>query len=249
MGRFFNREAALVATGLLVTSVAVGLIAGLAPWIVAVITFVVMALLHWPLTVSFQRWALESYLEHGRLGRALDLAIEIRDSAVIRSDRAKAVLDVAFVHFARGDYEHALENLNKVVPASLKSATKAVVDASTGYALGYLGRELTRAEQLIQSSISAFPQEPLFGFFLAVVRLKQGKLADAKNLILKSLEAVPDPELPHPGERAYVLANVLTGLGDKAGARAQLEKAAATRGHFSELARSELLPCRGWASS
>ena len=53
MGRFFNREAALVAAGLLVAGMAVGLIAGLKPWQVVAVTVGIVALLHWPLTLSF----------------------------------------------------------------------------------------------------------------------------------------------------------------------------------------------------
>ncbi|MBI5547271.1 MAG: hypothetical protein HY901_25600 [Deltaproteobacteria bacterium] len=240
MGRFFNREAAAVAAGLLVAGVAVGLIAGLKPWVVVAIAVGLVALLHWPVTLSFQSWILEYYVGHGNLQRALELAIEIRDSAMIRREREKAHINVAFVHLARADYEHALQNLNPVVTSSLKPATKAVVDATTGYALAYLERDLGRAETLIQSSIASVPTEPLFGFFLAVVRLKQNRLQEAKSLILESLEAEPDPKLPNPGERQYVLAKVLEALGDGAGAKAQLEKASAMRGHFAQLAAQEL---------
>jgi tetratricopeptide (TPR) repeat protein len=240
MGRFFNREAAVVAVGLLIAGVAVGLIAGLKPWVVVATTAGIVALLHWPVTLSFQSWVLEYYVEHGKLTRALELAIEIRDSSMIRREREKAHIDVAFVHFARGDYEHALQNLNKVVPSTLKPATKAVVEASTGYALAWLERELPRAEELVQRAITGFPQEPLFGFFLALVRYKQGRFADAKELVLKSLEAEPDPKLPHPGERSYVLALTLKALGDAEGARQALEKAKATHGRFAELAAKDL---------
>lgn len=242
MGRFFNREAAMVAVGLLLAGLAVGFIAGLKPWMVAAITVGVVALLHWPLTLSFQAWALEYYLEHGKLERALQLAMEVRDSSMTRREREKACIDVAFVHFARGDYEHALQNLNKVVPSNLKRTTKAVVEASTGYALAYLERELPRAEGLIQGAMASVPQEPLFGFFLSVVRLKQRRFAEARELIGKSLETEPDLKLPHPGERPYILAQVLKGLGDEAAARAELEKAKATRGRFAELAARELAP-------
>ena len=242
MGRFFNRAAALVAAGLLVAGVGVGLLSGFAPWLVVTVAVGGVALLHWPLTLWFQGWVLEYYTEHGKLTRALELAIEIRDSSMIRREREKAHIDVAFVHFARGDYEHALQNLNKVVTSKLKPATKAVVDASAGYALAWLDRDLPRAEQLIEGAMKEFAQEPLFGFFLAVVRLKQKRLSDAKDLIQKSLAAEPDPKLPHPGERSYVLAQVLKGLGDEAGAKAELEKARLARGRFGELAAKELAP-------
>ena len=240
MGRFFNREAAVVAAGLLGVSVAAGLVAGFKPWLVAATAAGALAVLHWPLTLSFQSWVLERYLERGQLERALELAIQVRDSSMTRRERNKGCLDVAFVHFARGDYEHALQNLTKVTTSSLKSATKAVVEASIGYALAYLERDLARAEQLVRSSIAGCPQEPLFGFFLAVVRLKQGRLVEARDLVQASLQAEPDLKLPHPGERPYVLAQTLRGLGDAEGARAQLEKARAMRGRFAQLADREL---------
>jgi len=240
MGRFFNREAAVVALGLLISAAVVCLASGLALWQVAAVSVGAVALGHWPLTLWFQGWVLEFYMEHGQLKRALELAIEIRDSSMIRREREKAHIDVAFVHFARGDFEHALQNLNKVVTSKLKPATKAVVEATTGYALAWLERDLPRAEQLIESGMKQFAQEPLFGFFLAVVRFKQKRLAESRDLILKSLEAEPDLKLPHPGERPYVLAQVLKALGDAAGAKAQLEKARGMRGRFGELATQEL---------
>lgn len=240
MGRFFNREAGMVALSLLVAGVAVGLVAGLKPWLVVAVTVGVVAILHWPLTLSFQSWVLEYYVEHQKLQRALELAIEIRDSAMIRREREKAHIDVAFVHFARGDYEHALQNLNKVVTSSLKPATRAVVDGSTAYGLAWLERDLPRAEELAQKSIAAFPTEPLFGYFLGLVRFKQKRFAEAKELIAKSLEGEPDVKQPHPGERPYVLALTLKELGDKDAAKASLERAKAANGRFAELAAKEL---------
>jgi len=246
MGRFFNREAALVAGGLLVAGVAIGLLAGLKPWLVAVVTVGLVALLHWPLTLAFQSWMLEVYTEHGRLQRALDLALQIRDSATLRRERHKAYVDVAFVHLARGDYEHALQNLSKVIVSSLKPATRAVVEGSTAYALAWLERDLSRADELAQRSVAAFPSEPLFGFFLGLVRFKEGRLAEAQELVSKSLETEPDPKLPHPGERTYVLAQVQSALGERDAARASLEKARGARGRFGELAAKELA---SWPSS
>jgi len=51
-----------------------------------------------------------------------------------------------------------------------------------------------------------------------------------------------DPSLkdPHPGERPYVLAQVLKAMGDAAGAKAELEKARAVPGRFADLAAKEL---------
>ncbi|HEY3447564.1 MAG TPA: hypothetical protein VGK67_14515 [Myxococcales bacterium] len=240
MGRFFNREAAMVACGLLVAGVAVGLIAGLKPWLVVAVTVGIVAILHWPLTISFQSWVLEYYSEHQKLDRALQLAIEIRDSAMSRREREKAYLDVAFVHCARGDFEHALQNLNKIVSSSLKPVMRAVVEGSTAYTLAWLERDLPRADELAQRSAAAFPSEHLFGYFVGLVRFKQKRLSEAKDLIQKSLNEGPDLAEPYPGERPYVLAQVLKGLGEAEAAKAALEKARGTHGRFAELAAKEL---------
>lgn len=240
MGRFFNREAGMVALALLLTGLGISLLAGLEPWLVGAVTAGIVALFHWPVTLWFQNWILGFYTEHDRTDRALELAIQIRDSSVLRRDRENALLQVAFIHCARGTYPHALENLNRIVTSSLKPMTKTVVEATTAYTLAWLERDLPRAEALIQSSIKAFPQEPLFGFFLGLVRFKQNRHAEAKELILKSLQEDPSPKDPHPGERPYVLAQVLKALGDTAGAKAELEKAKAIKGRFGELAAKEL---------
>ncbi len=240
MGRFFNREAGVVALSLLVAGLAVGLLAELRPWLVAVVSVAVVAILHWPLTITFQRWALEYYSDHGKLQRALELAIEIRESAVTRSERDKAYFDVGLVHVARGDYEKALDNLRKPVLTNQKPLTRALVEAVTGYCLAWLGRDLEKAEPLIKGAIKAAPQEPLFGYFLGLLRYKQGLLAEARSLIEKSLADEPDLKMPYPGERPFVLAQVLKGLGQAAEMTAQLEKAKAAGGRFGEMAAREL---------
>lgn len=240
MSRFFNREAGFVALGLLAAGLTIGLLAGLRPWLVAAVAVGVVALLHFPATLAVQSWLLEFYVEHGKLQRALELAVEIRDSAITRSEREKAVLDVAFVHLARADYEHALQNLQRVIGSSLKPATKAVVAATTGYSLAHLDRELERAEALIESARRSAPQEGLFVYFLGLARYRQNRLADARDLINRSLVAEPDPKLPYPGERAYILAQVLKGLGEAEAARTELQRARSAGGRFGELAAREL---------
>ena len=240
MGRFFNREAALVALSLLVAGVAIGLTAGLRPWIVAAVSVGLVAVLHWPLTMAFQGWVLEFYVEHNKLERALGLALEIRDSSVLRRERQKAMIDVALVHLARGDYDNAIKNLRGVVTTTEMAATKAVVNGSWGYSLAHLGRDLEQAEELIQSALRSAPEEPLFGYFLGLLRFKQGRLAEAKELMEKSIAEEPDPKLPYPGERSYVLAQVLEALGDAGAARAELEKAKAIAGRFGEMAARKL---------
>jgi len=240
MGRFFNREAAVVAVSLAVAGVAIGLLAGLTAWLVVAVTVGMVAVLHWPLTMAFQSFILEFYVERQMLPRALELAIEIRDSSVVRSQRQKATLDVAFVHLARGDFENALKNLRQVIPNAGNPKMKAVIEGTHAYTLAHLGRDLDQAEERVRSALSACPGEVLFEYFLALIRFRQGRLAEAKEGIEKTLEKEKDPTLPYPGERAYVLGLVLKGLGDAVGAKASFEKASKAKSHFGTLAAQEL---------
>src|SRR5690606_29854021 len=133
---------AVVAAVLLLTTIAIGLLSDLEPWIIAASTAAAVALLHWPLTIWFQEQAIEFYTKHGRSQRALELAVEIRDSAMTRRERDKATIDLALLHLERGDSDSARRNLRRIVTTNLKPVMKAVVDGNIGYALGHLGREL-----------------------------------------------------------------------------------------------------------
>lgn len=241
MGRFFNREAAFVAVALVLAASGVGVLAGLRPSFVAAMSAATVLLLHWPLTIGFQDRVLSYYLEHEKFDRALALAIEIRDSAVVRSERDRAHLNVAFVHLARGKYELALESLRKVVTQKGKPAFKNIVDASTAYCLAHLERELATADSLLDDVLKGEgPTDPLFGYIQGLLRAKQGRLSEARELIEKSLAEEGDLTLPYPGERPYVLAQVLGKLGETQAARAQLAKAKEQAGRFGELAAKEL---------
>ncbi len=225
MGRFFNREAALVALSLLIAGIALALALDVPIWAKVVIPIAVLAILHWPLTIAAQEKMLETYTERGHYARALELALAIRDSSPDRQSRQRAALNVAFVHMARGDYENALNNLRGIVTTSEHAALKAVVEGTTGYCLAQLGRDLPEAERLILASLQAQPEEAIFVTFLAIVRLRQGNFAEAEKLLEKSLALDPDPKIPHPGERAYLMALALEGQGEAAKAEAQLKMA------------------------
>lgn len=240
MGRFFNREAALVALALLAVGIASALCLDVPIWAKVVIPIAVLAILHWPVTIATQEQILEAYTERGLYDRALALALDIRESSPDRKTRQRASLNVAFVHMARGDYESALRNLRAIVVVTEQAVFKAVVNASTGYCLAQLDRELSEAEQLIQSSLRAQPEEAIFVTFLALVRLKQGNFAEAKRLLDRSFALDPDPKLPHPGERAYMMALALEGLGEMASANEQLKIAECSCGLFGRKASEKL---------
>lgn len=223
MGRFFNREAAFVALALLAVGVASALYLDVPIWAKVVIPVAVLAILHWPVTIATQERILEAYTERGLYDRALALALDIRESSPDRKTRQRASLNVAFVHMARGDYENALKNLRTIVVATEQAVFKAVVDGATGYCLAQLDRDLPEAERLVLSSLRAQPEEAIFVSFLALVRLKQGNFAEARQFLEKSFALDPDPALPHPGERAYMMALALEGLGERAKSREQLK--------------------------
>lgn len=240
MGRFFNREAGIVAISIFVVAIGVALLAEARPWVVAASAVAAVGLVHWPMTLWFQDWIITYYVEKKDYDNAVRLGLTVRDSAMTRSERVKATIDLALVHIARFDYENAAANLRRVVPAQLKPVIKAVVDGNLGYCLAHLDRDLDQAEEYIQAAIKNAPQEPLFTYFLGLVRMKQARPAEARDLIADSLKREPDTDLPCPGERAWAMAQVLKALGDAPAARAELEKAKTKGSRFGELAAKEL---------
>lgn len=225
MGRFFNREAAGVALCLLVISGLVAVFVEVPIWAKVVIPIATLAILHWPVTIFAQEHILNFYTERGHHDRALALALDIRDSSLDRRSRQRASLNVAFVHMARGDYENALKNLRTIVTTSEYPALKSVVDGTTGYCLAHLGRDLPEAERSIQASLKLQPDGAVFVTFLALVRLKQGHFKEAEELLEKSFALDPNPKLPHPGERAFMKALILEGLGETEKSLDQLKRA------------------------
>ncbi|MDR0965362.1 MAG: tetratricopeptide repeat protein [Myxococcales bacterium] len=240
MGRFFNREAAVVALILLVAGVAVALLVDVQLWIKLLIPLATLAILHWPMTILSQEKFLSFYIDHGRYARALDLALAIRESSPDRRSRQRASLSVAFVQMASGDYENALKNLRTIVATKEQVALKSVVGGTTGYCLAQLGRDLPEAERLIKASLATQPEEGIFVTFLALVRLQQGRFVEAGELLDKSLALEPDPKLPHLGERSYMKALVFEGLGDLAKRDEQLRLAPNERFLFGRKAREKL---------
>lgn len=240
MGRFFNREAAIVALALLVVGVVCALFVEVPVWAKVAIPVTVLAVLHWPLTISFQDWILEVYTERGCFDRALTLALAIREAAMDRKSRQRAALNVAFVHMARGDYANALANLRTIVVTSEQAAYKAVIDGLTGYCFAQQGGDLVEAERLVQSSLAAQPEEANFVTFLSLIRLKQGRYEEARALLEKSIALDPDPKDPHPGERAYMMGLILERLGETANARKHLEQASRAGCFFGRKAAEHL---------
>jgi tetratricopeptide (TPR) repeat protein len=238
MGRYFNRESALVAVGLLVVTLPVLLFVGQldAPK-AAGLSVLITLLLFFPLATVFQDHLIEWYAESGRIDRALDLALSIRDSAPNQRFRNRASVDVALIQLLRRDYQNALNNLESVKLSLLtQPEARAVVEGHLAYCLAHKDQQLERAEELARSAAKAVASEPIFGYFVGLVLYKAGKLAEAEAEIAKSIEANPDPKLPFPGERAYHLALVRKALGkDVAAPR---DQAVAAGGAYAELAKA-----------
>ena len=246
MGRFFNREAGCGALLLLLVGLVAALSFDVPIWAKVVIPVGVLAVFHWPLAIFAQDKFLEFYIERGFYDRALALALDIRESSLDRRSRQQAALNVAFVHMARGDYENALKNLRTIVTTKEHAALRSVVEGTMGYCLAQLGRDLPEAERLITASVQAQPKESIFTAFLALLRFRQGELAEAGALLDKSLALDPDPRLPHPGERAYLRALIDEGQGEQIRAEAQLRLAEQVGGrcHFGKLAAERLAALR-----
>jgi len=237
MARYFNLESGLLLVVLLAVAAGVAVALGL-DWPKALALGLAVAMLTgFPLAAALQDKLLEVYAKRGKLDRALDLAIAIRNSAPNGRLRNRAQVDLALLQLLRRDYEHALANLSAVKQALVSSdPARAVVRGHMAYCLAHLSRELPRAEELARDAVKAAPDEPIFAYFLGLTLLQQGRAAEAEPLIAESLEKNPDAAEPFPGERHWALARARAELGqDAEPARSQ---AIAAGGHFAEQARS-----------
>ena len=242
MGRFFNREAGVVALVLLMAGTAAALALDVPIWAKFAIPAGTLALLHWVLTPWAQEKFLEFYTGSFRYESALRLALDIREAAMERQSRQSADLNVAFVQMACGRYELALKRLRTIITTREHPITKSIVDGITGYCLAYLGTDLAEAEKLISSSLETQPEEGTFVVFLALLRLRQGRFEEAKLLLEKSAALDSDPDLPHAGERQYLMAHALAGMGETARAQELLNQVAQgnPKSHFTILAKQGL---------
>lgn len=242
MGRFFNREAGLVALVLLLVGTAAALALDVPVWAKFAIPAGVLALLHWVVTPWAQERILEFYTESFRYESALRLAMDIREAAMDRQTRQSADLNVAFVQMACGHYDLALKRLRTIITTREQPITKSIVEGITGYCMAYLGTDLAEAEKLISASIATQPEEGTFVVFLALLRLRQGRFEEAKLLLEKSVALDGDPDLPHAGERQYLMAHALAGMGETARSQEALNQAAQgnPRSHFTMLAKQGL---------
>lgn len=242
MGRFFNREAGVVALVLLLAGVAAAIAMDASLWIRLAVGVGPLVVLHWFVTPLAQEKLLEFYTESFRYESALRLAMDIRESSMDRQSRQSADLNVAFVQMACGHYDMALKRLRTIITTKEQPITKSIVEGITGYCMAYLGKDLDEAEKLISSSLEAQPKEGMFVTFLALLRLRQGRFEEAKLLLEKSMELDSDPELPHAGERPYLMAHALSGMGELARAQELLNQVAEgnPKSHFTILAKQGL---------
>lgn len=236
MGRFQNLESALALLLCLAAGIGACFAFGLnAPQAVA-LGVVVALLAFFPVAALAQDKLIEVYAGHGRLERALELAVVIRDSAPNTRMRNRACVDVALLHLLRRDHARALENLERVKLSMVdKGPARAVVEGHLAYSLAHLGRDLPRAEELARSASKAVPREPIFTYFLGLTLLAQKQFAEAEALIARSLQENPDPAEPFVGERAWALAQARLGLGQDP--EPALSQAIAAGGYYAEQAQ------------
>lgn len=238
MARLWNLEAlALMLGGLaLVVYLSVdgglGWLSGLTgfAWLVASV----------PLAMSLQGALVPLYLQAGLNRRALHLALLVRETAPSRKIRDLASVDVAMVHLTEGRFDDALRNLDGINASALGTRSRALVEGNRAYCRAHLDRELDRALAQAEEARTLDPDEGLLAYFEGLVRFKRGDLEGALREIEASLEAEPDPTLPFPGERPFVLSQILAALGRTDEAAARLDEAArrARRGPFAEAVRA-----------
>lgn len=239
MSRYRTLEALAIAAVLFGAATAIAWRLGLSPLMAAGAALGALVVLFLPLAAVVTDRLVPFYVARGLYDRALTLALAARDSEIKRSRRDVATVEIALIHLARGAFESALRNLRQVRASDLAPAARAVVLGHTAYCLAHLGREIDVAIAHAEAARSLLPAEWAFVYFDGLCRLKAGRAAEAAQLIRDSLAMDPNPDLPLPGERAYLLAQALRRLGDAAGAAEALAAARAAKGPFGDRARAD----------
>ena len=243
MARFFNLESLAVLVGCLIVGVGGAFASGL-DWPKAIgmgLVFTVVAFLI--AAPALLDKLIEVYAKGGKLERAMDMAIIARDSAPSTRMKNRAMVDVALLHLLRRDFQHALDNLERVKLSLVGTdAGRAVVQGHLAYCLAHLNKELPRAEELARAANKAIPDEPIFTYFVGLVLLVSDKPAEAEPLLAASIEKNLDPTEPFPGERYWALAQARVKLGKDP--EPEKSKAIEAGGHFAEQAKSLSAPAQ-----
>jgi len=180
-----------------------------------------------PIALRAQSAAVPLYVRLGFFQRALDLAVNIRESAPSPKIRSIGSVDVAMVQIAMGRFEAALRNLESARVARFSDATTALVIANRAYCRAHLGVDLEKALGEADEACQKLPDEGILTYIRGLVLHKLGRDAEAREAIEASLETETDPSLPVPAERPFVLSHVLRGLGEDEAASVQLALARA----------------------
>ncbi|RMG15163.1 MAG: hypothetical protein D6729_12695 [Deltaproteobacteria bacterium] len=216
MARLFTWETAVVTFGGLAVVVALSLDEGAGGYTVLFgLAWLVAAL---PLSLLLQNALIPLYVQLGWHERALKLATLVREGAPNRKLRDVASIDVAMVQVAMGRFGDALRNLENVHLSSFKRPVRALILANRAYCRAHLGRDLDRAGEEIAQALELDPETGILAYVDGLVRYKQGDPSGARERIELSLQQEPDPSLPVPGERPWILFQVLEALGDPAAA-------------------------------
>lgn len=212
MSRLWNVEALVFMFGGLALVIALAVESGLGVY--SILPGGAWLLASIPLAISLQTALIPIYLQLGWNTRALELALLIRDAAPGRKLRDLAAVDVSMVHLSAGRLDDALRNFETINVHQLGPRTRALILGNRAYCRAHLGRELDRALGEAREARTVDPDEGLLHYFEGLVLHAQGQHAEARALIESSLAKEPDPRLPFPGERPWVLSEIAKALGD-----------------------------------
>ena len=216
MTRLHNRETLAVVLLGLALALLIGWLADLGRVTLMLVAGWLVASL--PVAMKVQLAILPLYLRLGFNQRALDLAVDIRDSAPNRKGRDLASLDVAMVQAAMGRFKDALKSLDSIKAESFRDLVQALVLANRAWCRAHLGQKLERALEEAKKANALAPEEGLLPYFEGLALHKMGRNFEARTAIESSLKQDGDPALPCPGERALILGDTLQALGEEVAA-------------------------------
>ncbi len=213
---------------------------------VLAVSFLVLA--YAPLAARLQDRLIELYLSRGRFKDALRVAATIRDGARDPTSRALAAFDVGLVHLARGANDDAVRCFRLLEGHRLKERTRMLINIYTSLAVLRAAdaehrEEAARALGAAADQASAsFADDPYLMAAKGEASLALGQADEASRLLRRSLDMVPDPRDPSPGERHVLYARAALLNGERSSAASSLRIAADLHvdAPFVRAARAEL---------
>lgn len=143
-------------------------------------------------------------------------ALEVLAAAIkARPEAHELLLERSLVADLQGDYALSEADLRRYMAANPNevSAWNAL-----GYTLASRTDKLAEAEVLISRALQSEPDNPAYIDSMGWLRFRQGRVAEARELLAKAYARFPDPEV------AIHYAEVLLHAGDRAAAKAVLDR-------------------------